>query len=188
MILPHYICPCHRLLFKSFSQQAVEVGARWLERPLPTGEGAEAAAQHLGELPSIPQHLQGQWACCGSKVGCPCFWRAGNCSAGADGMSPTRAGEKAGRAGRTQSSRQQGRCSGTARTAMLSDQRPKQPALLVQTTASTSYLKKWETICKDGKRAFALHPAGFLLKVWRLCLNTLSAPTCVPAEAFTHSA
>lgn len=188
MILLHYICPCHRLRFKIFSQQAVEVGARWLERPLPTGKGAEAAAQHLVGLPSIPQHLQGQRACCSSKVGCPCFWTAGNCSAGADGMSPTRAGEKAGRAGRTQSHRQQGRCSGTARTATLSDQRPKQPALLAQTTASTSYFKKWETICKDGKRAFALHPAGFLLKVWRLCLSTLSAPTYVPAEASTHSA
>ena len=86
----------------------MEVGAHWLERPLPTGKGAEAAAaEPLGELLSTPQHLQGQRVCCGSKAGCLCFWRGGNRSAGADGMSPTRAGEKAGGAGRTQSSRSQ---------------------------------------------------------------------------------
>lgn len=165
MILLRYICPCHRLLFTSFSQQAMEVGACWLERTLPTGKGQEAAAEHLSKLPSMTQHLQGQQACCRSKAGCLCFWRAGNCSAGADGMSPIRAGEKAGGAGRTQSSQQPGRCRGTAGTATVSGQWPKQPALLAWTIASTSRLKKWKTICRDGKWAFTLHPEGFLLKV-----------------------
>lgn len=76
VILLQYIC-----LFRSLSQQAVEVGALGLKYMNPMEEhGSSRASAGHSKLPSTTA------PCFTSKVHCLCFWKAGLCSVGTHGM------------------------------------------------------------------------------------------------------
>lgn len=167
VILLQYIC-----LFKSFSQQAVELGALCLKYINPTEEhgNSRASACH-SKLSSTTA------PCCTSKGQCLCFWKADSAVWEHMGWRESRRCRQDAEQPQWHSWNSNGvrpvtqaTCSG-------------EQAL---TAASTSCLKKWEMICKDGKWASALYPVGFLSKVWGFCLNSLSTPTHVLAEVFVH--